>query len=96
VTARAVQLKVKPRTLRVEVSPLMRAITVATLGKLALQHETTAHELLPAFGLLLDCDTDSVLRNNVLCALADLCGRSDMSFSYVQNYKIGVIHLYTI
>ncbi|KAF4527651.1 hypothetical protein B566_EDAN010876 [Ephemera danica] len=73
--AHASRLKVKPRTLRVNVSPLLRAITIITLGKLALQNESIAHELIPAFGLLLDYDKSSVLRNNVLCALADLCGR---------------------
>lgn len=53
----------------------MQSITVAALGKMALQHESVAHELLPSFGFLLEHSKNCALRGNILSALADLCGR---------------------
>lgn len=78
--AAAPKVKFRPKRLCLKPSVVVQAVTVAALGKLALQQEATAHELLPSFGYLLNHSKDNALRHNILCALADLCGRSVCGF----------------
>jgi hypothetical protein len=43
---------------------------------MCLQHEEMAKKIVPAFGRLLDTDTeDAAIKNNIVYALSDMCVR---------------------
>lgn len=50
----------------------MRAITVITTSKLALQSDLFARNLVPGLAKLLAHSTDPVVLNNVIVAIADI------------------------
>lgn len=57
------------------VTSLLCAVTVATLGKLCLQHEQMAKRLMPALGKLLDVSDSEAVKNNIVFTLSDMCVR---------------------
>ena len=58
-----------------EPSARLRAVAIATLGKLCLQHEQMAKRVVPALGKILDITDDPAIKNNVVFTLSDMCVR---------------------
>jgi hypothetical protein len=53
---------------------------------MCLQHEEMAKKIVPAFGRLLDTDTeDAAIKNNIVYALSDMCVRYA---SLVSDYEV--------
>ncbi|KAF2366658.1 Condensin complex subunit 1 C-terminal [Trinorchestia longiramus] len=57
-------------------SDRVKAVSVAVLGKLCLQHENQAKRIIPALGQLLDTPVGPDIKTNIVFTLSDMCAVS--------------------
>jgi len=53
----------------------LQAISISALSKICIEKEDLAKKIVPAFGSLLEKTKDTVIKQSIICSLADMCMR---------------------